>query len=225
VAANLGAGAQGSGSRVLTRQEGFMKVRCFHYWLLFIFSLSLVWSASTRQLCGGQDYPRHVTVFGPPSGDTDTPQKVDPATEADIRQLMDLAGTKATVTRMMNNMEQSMRPLLLRAFPPGKYREKLVLLFFDKFHTKVNAEAVVDITIPIYALYLTDDEVKQLIHFYHTPLGKKWISVQPRMQEELQPRARAWGSQMGREALMEVLQEHPELAEQLKDASVAARQH
>jgi uncharacterized protein len=202
-----------------------MKVRCFRYSLLFIFSLSLLWSASTRQLCAGQDYPRHVTVFGPPSGDPGTPQKVDPATEADIRELMDLAGTKATVTRMMNNMEESMRPLLLRAFPPGEYREKLVQLFFDKFHTKVNAEAVVDITIPIYAQYLTDDEVKQLIQFYHTPLGQKWISVQPKMQEELQPKARAWGEQMGREALMEVLQEHPELAEQLKDAAVAARQH
>ena len=202
-----------------------MKVCSFRYWLLLVSSLSLVWSVSTRQLCAGQDYPRHVTVFGPSSGDTSTAQKVDPATEADIRQLMDLAGTKATVTRMMDNMEQSMRPLLLRAFPPGEYRERLVQLFFDKFHTKVNAEAVVDITIPIYAQNLTDDEVKQLIQFYHTPLGQKWISVQPKMQEELQPRARAWGEQMGREALMEVLQEHPELAEQLKDAAVAARQH
>jgi hypothetical protein len=209
----------------LTRQEGFMKIRAIGYRLLLVFSLCLLWSVSARPLCAGQNYPRHVTVFGPPSGDSGAPQKVDPSTEADIRQLMDLAGTKATVTRMMDNMEQSMRPLLLRAFPPGEYRERLVQLFFDKFHTKVNADAVMDLTIPVYAQYFTDDEVKQLIQFYHTPLGQKWISVQPKVQEELQPRARAWGEQMGREALMEVLHEHPELAEQLKAAAVAARQH
>jgi uncharacterized protein len=202
-----------------------MKVRSIGYWLLLVFSLCLLWSASARPLCAGQNYPRHVTVFGPPSGDSGAPQKVDPATEADIRQLMDLAGTKAAVTRTMNNMEQSMRPLLLRAFPPGVYRERLVQLFFEKFHAKTNAEAVMDLTIPVYAQYLTDDEVKQIIQFYQTPLGQKWISVQPKVQEDLQPKARAWGEQMGREALIEVLQEHPDLAEQLKDAAVAARQH
>ncbi|HXH51227.1 MAG TPA: DUF2059 domain-containing protein [Terriglobia bacterium] len=202
-----------------------MKVRSIGYWLLLVGSLCLVWSANARPLCAGQDYPRHVTVLNPPSEDSGTPQKVDPATEADIRQLMDLAGTKATVTRTMNNMEESMRPLLLRAFPPGEYRERLVQLFFEKFHNKVNADAVMDLTVPVYAQYLTDDEVKQLIQFYHTPLGEKWISVQPKLQEDLQPRARAWGEQMGREALIEVLQEHPDLAEQLKDAAVAARQH
>jgi len=200
-----------------------MKIRVTCYWLLLFGGLCLLCSVSTRQIFAGQNYPSHVTVFGEPSGDTAAPQKIDTTTEADIRQLMDLLGTKAVVTRLMSNMEDNMRPLLLRSFPPGEYRERLVELFFEKFHTKVSADAALDLTIPIYAHYLTDDEVKQLIQFYHTPLGQKWISVQPHVEAGVQPKARAWGEQMGREAMREVLQEHPELAQQLKVAAAHQR--
>lgn len=201
-----------------------MNVRVISYWLLLFGSVCLLLSVSARQICAAQqNYPSHVTVFGQSSGETPAPQKVDPATEADIRQLMDLVGTKAIVTRMMTNMEDSMKPLLLNAFPPGQYRERLVQLFMEKFHTKVNADSLMDVSIPIYAQYLSDDEVKQLIQFFQTPLGQKWISVLPQVQAGVQPKARAWGERMGRESMMEVLQEHPDLAQQLK-AATAQRQ-
>jgi hypothetical protein len=178
-----------------------MNIRTLADWLLIFSSGCLVCSVSARPLCAGQSYPHHVTVFGQSSGDSGASQKVDPATEADIRQLMDLLGMKATVARTMKNTADA-----------GPYRERLVQLFFEKFRTNMDPDYILNLTIPAYAQYLSDDEVKQLIQFYKTPLGQKWVSVQPKVAAGLAPTARSWGSKIARQSMTEVLQEHPDLA-------------
>ena len=62
--------------------------------------------------------------------------KIDPVKEADIRRLLDLTGTAALATQVMDRMEKSIKPLMTSSFPPGEYRETLVDLFFVKFHSK-----------------------------------------------------------------------------------------
>lgn len=202
-----------------------MKIRGFTHSLLFLGTISLLCGGGCRQLWAGQTYQRHVTVFGNSSAASTSPQKVDPATEADIRELMDLAGTKATVTRVMNNMVDNMRPLFLRALPPGPYRKRLVQLFFEKIHTKMEPQHILDLAVPIYAKYFSDAEIKQVIQFYKTPLGQKWVRLLPKMQAQIMPEAQRWGQQTGRETMIEVLQEHPDLAQQLKAAEEAAHRH
>lgn len=203
-----------------------MEIRTAGKWLLLFCGFCLVLCGSSRQLCAGQDYPSQVKVFGnsTPAPAPAPPQKIDPAEEADIQQLMELAGTKATITRMMDEMEQSMRPLLLRAFPPGAYREQLVQLFLDKLHSKIDAQHLLDLAAPIYAQHFTDAEIKQMIDLFKTPVVQKWISLQPEVHAQLGPAAHEWGRQMGVEAMREVLQEHPELAQQLNAAAHAAHQ-
>jgi hypothetical protein len=119
-------------------------------------------------------------------------------------------------------MEDSMRPLMLRALPPGEYRERLVQLFFEKVHTKMGAEHILDMAVPIYAQYFSDDEIKQLIELYKTPIAQKLVTLMPEMEARLVPAAQSWGREMGRQAMIEVLQEHPDLAEELKAAAQAA---
>lgn len=202
-----------------------MKIRAIGHWALFLGSLCLVWSGSSQPLCAGQNYPRQVKVFGHSPAASAASQGINAAKEADIRQLMELAGTKATVTRMMSTMEDSMRPLLLHSLPPGEYRERLVRLFFEKLRTKISPQHVLDLAVPIYAEYFSDAEIKGLIQFYKTPLGRKWVSVQPRLQGQLLPATREWSKKMGREAMREVLEEHPDLAEKLKAAEAGEHQH
>lgn len=202
-----------------------MKIRSICNCLLLFGGLCLVWSGNPRQVLAGQNYPSHVKVLGQSSAAPPTAQPVDPAKEAEIRQLMYVVGVKDTVTRMMGAMEQNMRPMFVRSLPPGAYRERLVRLFFEKFHSKVNAEQIVDMVIPVYAQNLSDEDIKGLIQFYKTPLGRKWVSLQPKIQAGIAPAARAWGEQVGRQSMKEVLQEHPDLAEQLKAAAEAEHQH
>jgi len=204
-----------------------MKVRTIGDGLLLCGIFCLVWGGSSHELRAGQTYQHQITVFGNSSAASTAPQPVDPVEEADIRQLMDLVGTKATVMRVMNSMTNDMRPLMLHAFPPGEYRERLIQLFFEKFQAKMNPQDLLDLAVPIYAQNFSDDEVKGLIQFYQTPLGQKWISLLPKVQAELLPKARSWGENLGRQTMIEVLQEHPELAQQLKAAGqeLAAHAH
>ena len=149
-------------------------------------------------------------------------EKVDPAKEADIRRLLDLVGTKDLVVQSMDAMSKSIKPLLTNSLPPGDYREKLVNLFFEKFTTKTNVQHLLDMAVPIYDKNFSQEEIRSLIAFYQTPLGKKTISTLPRLSAELQDEGRKWGESLGRESMQEVLAEHPDLEQALIVAQKSA---
>ena len=148
--------------------------------------------------------------------------QIDPAKEADIRRLLDLTGAGALATQSMDGMEGNIRPLMTNSFPPGEYREKLIELFFAKFHAKRDPGQLLDIAVPIYDKYYSDEEIKQLIHLYQTPIGKKLLSATPKVMGELQQAGEKWGEAIGRQSMLEVLAEHPELEKALQDAQKTA---
>jgi len=142
--------------------------------------------------------------------------------EAEIRQLLDLVGTRALVTQSIDSMSTSMKPLLVSSLPPGDYREKLVELFFAKFSTKLDAQRLLDLAVPIYDKNFSHEEIRGLIQFYQTPLGHKTITVLPGLTSQLQEQGRKFGEQVGRQSMLEVLAEHPDMAQALTDAGKAS---
>ena len=146
--------------------------------------------------------------------------KIDPAKEADIRRLLDLAGTKTAMAQVMEGMEKNMRPMITSSLPPGDYREKLLDLFFERFqqHSKAQMQQLLDSAVPLYDKYFSDDDIKGLIRFYETPLGQRAISVLPKVSIEMQAEGMKLGEKMGRQSMTEVFLEHPELKQALADA-------
>ena len=80
-----------------------------------------------------------------------------------------------------------------------------------------------DLVIPAYDRYYSDDEVKGLIQFYETPLGQKALSVHPKLVGELQEAGRKWGEGIGRQSMLEVLSEHPDIAKAQEEAKKRAQ--
>ena len=148
--------------------------------------------------------------------------KIDAGKEADIRHLLELAGTKALMGQMMSGMQQNIKPLMIEALPAGEYREKLIDLFFEKFLAKANEAHLLDFAVPLYDKYFSAQEVKDLIRFYESPIGQKTITVLPELMAQLQEEGRKWGEDVGRQSMLEVLAEHPDLAKALQDASKTA---
>src|SRR5215471_1608304 len=144
--------------------------------------------------------------------------KIDPGKEVDIRRLLELVGTKALITQSLGSMSISMRPVLTSSLPAGDYRDKLVDLFFAKFNAKVDVQHFLDMAVPIYDKSFSHDEIRGLLQFYQTPLGQKTITVLPSLSAALQQEGRKWGEQMGRQCMLEVLAEHPDLAEAITEA-------
>ncbi len=149
--------------------------------------------------------------------------KISVEKEADIRRLLEVPNVSAIAKNTMDGMQTSMRPILLQALPAGEYRDKLINLFFERFRAKANPQQIIDLAIGAYDQHFTDDEIKGLIKFYETPLGKKTIAETPLIMTELQQRGREWGQNIGREAMQEVLAEHPDLDEAMKSAAASTK--
>jgi uncharacterized protein len=145
-------------------------------------------------------------------------KKISPAKEADIRKLLELTGATTTMEITMQNMEKSIKPMLANSLPPGDYREKLVTLFFEKFHSKMDLQKLLDLAVPLYDKYYTDEDIKGLIQFYQTPLGKKTVKALPSLMGELTEAGQKMGQDVARQSMMEVIAEHPELEKAMEDA-------
>ncbi len=175
----------------------------------------------TAQVSRAQDAPKPPSATGAAS-----PNKIDPAKEADIRHLLELMGSVSTAQQVMDRMTQSIRPLMASSLPPGDYRDKLIDLFFAKFESKFDAKQIINLAVVRYDQHFSDEEIRGLITFYETPLGKKASKELPALTAELQTDGQQMGQDIGRQSMMEVLQEHPELEKAMEDAAQsAAPQH
>jgi hypothetical protein len=161
---------------------------------------------------------------GPPPQSAPSPavsneqKKIDPAKEADIRKLLEVTNASALMEQSIENMEKNIKPMMAKALPEGDYREKLVDLFFERFHSKLDVQKLLDLAVPLYDKYLSDAEIKGLIQFYQTPLGQKALKVLPQLTAELADAGRKMGETIGRESMMEILAEHPEIEKAIEDA-------
>lgn len=61
----------------------------------------------------------------------------------------------------------------------------------------INAGEIIELVIPVYAKYLTHEEIKELIVFYESPVGRKLAVVQPRIFQESFILGQEWGQAIG----------------------------
>jgi hypothetical protein len=192
---------------------------------LLVSSLAQAQTPSSKPPETSQPAPKQgapETASEAPSGSP----AVDPAKAADIRRLLDVVGSKSLMTELMSNLMTNMRPMLTSSLPPGDYRERLIDLFLEKFSARASDEfpKLLEAAIPIYDRYLSDEDIKALIQFYQTPLGQKTISTLPKIFSEMQTQGQKLGEQIGRETMLQVLSEHPELVKAMEESQAAPKQ-
>ena len=148
--------------------------------------------------------------------------KINPEKEAHIRRLLELSGAKDLASQIMGEMSKSIKPMMTTSLPPGEYREQLVNLFLERFKKKADTQQLVEMGVPVYDKYFSDEEIVGLIKFYETPLGQKALSTLPKLMSEMQQIGGSWGQKLGRDCMTEVLEEHPDLREALDAAAKKA---
>lgn len=151
----------------------------------------------------------------PPGG------KINPQKAADIQRLMEVADMKSVLSKTMTAMETNIKAAMIALLPAGDYREQLAELFVEKFNSKLNLQQFLDMATISYDKYLSDEDINGLIQFYQTPLGRKTLTVLPRLSAEMQAQGMQIGEQLGKESMQEVLEEHPELMNALQEADRA----
>ncbi|MFH1132152.1 MAG: DUF2059 domain-containing protein, partial [Pseudomonadota bacterium] len=63
---------------------------------------------------------------------------------------------------------------------------------------------LIAMVIPIYDQHLSHADIKGLIQFYQSPLGKKFVSVQPQILNGTMKAGQKWGMQLGQKIIKEV---------------------
>jgi len=131
-----------------------------------------------------------VMTVSPATTQEPATTKVDPATAAAARRLLNVTqAAKLAVNSMetLINAQRSANPQI-----PGG--------FWDAFiaHARRDTALLIDLLVPIYARHLTREEIEQLIRFYESPIGRRLTAVQPHISQESMVAGQTWGEAMGR---------------------------
>ncbi len=76
--------------------------------------------------------------------------------------------------------------------------------YWEKMKEKIRVGDFVELIIPIYDKYYTHEEIKELIRFYDTDVGKKTIQIMPQMTQESMQAGQEWGRKIAEEIYSEL---------------------
>src|SRR5215469_3273470 len=111
------------------------------------------------------------------------------ATDEDIRELFAVMGLNKLGEQVWEQMSERLTNLNPQ-IPESLWQE------VDKeFKVEFSSGKFGEILIPIYRKYFSSDEIKELIAFYKSPLGKKFVGVAPQLIGD----AMSAGAEHGRE--------------------------
>jgi uncharacterized protein len=139
---------------------------------------------------------------------------LNPAKEADIRELLRVTGMSDIVEKQMGQMADQVKPLIERSLPPGPRRHEIVEEFSKRFLARASSQGLIQQVIPVYDKYLTDEDIKTVIRFYQSPVGRRLLKIMPEMMKEASAAGQQYGEQIAREVLEEMAQQYPELRDQ-----------
>lgn len=143
------------------------------------------------------------------SGAPAAPPAISPGERADIQALLAANGGVEAMQTAVQQVMTSLTPMLGRMLPPGAYQHRLLQLYTQEFVAElrpVQARILTD----VIARHYSDAEIRQLTAFYRSPLGRKVVALRPVIMADAEARGMAAGRRLGREAMITVLQEHPE---------------
>ena len=134
-----------------------------------------------------------LCVLGGAAGaEASPPQKPgETQKQKDIRKLLDITGSGKLGTQVMTQMIGNMK----KAMP------QVPETFWANFMKEVHTDELIDLIVPVYDRNLTQSDVTELIRFYESPTGKKFVSVLPKITQE----SMGVGEQWGRELAMRVM--------------------
>jgi hypothetical protein len=162
--------------------------------VLAILFVSMSGSAAAQTLAQASDLARK----GPP---------IDPALRADIVRLMDMTGASAASTQMarqfsdafFNGFKQTQQSV------PPRVIEIVRQVLNTEFEQAFNGSELKDQQIALYARYFSHDDVKGLLAFYESEIGKKAIAALPNLSRDGADIGERW-AKMNMPRVMKVLE-------------------
>lgn len=119
--------------------------------------------------------------------------------QALIKELIEMTGGKNIGIMFAEQMSQGMTAMLRQSnkdIPPeviDAINDEIIKLFQEE----MDNGSYFAILYPIYSEHLSEDDIRELIAFYKTPIGQKTIKVLPLITQESMVAGQQWGMSLG----------------------------
>ena len=121
-------------------------------------------------------------------------QEAAPSKEQRARQLLVLMRTGDMGLQIIDNMIDAMKAAMPQA---GEE-------FWPAFRKKAKDTDFVDMLVPVYAKNLESADIDELIRFYSSPAGQRFLDRQPVIMQESMAIGQKWGEQLATQAIQEL---------------------
>jgi uncharacterized protein len=120
---------------------------------------------------------------------------IAPEFRADIERLMEITGVSRMATQMATTVADAFLSSLQESNPsvPPRVIQVVRDVLTTEFSNAFNGQEMKGQQVSLYAKYFTHEEVKGLIAFNESELGKKAISVMPNLTREGAAIGERWG--------------------------------
>lgn len=136
----------------------------------------------------------------------------NPATAAQIRELLELTGATRNAKLMVGRMIGQMKSQAPAFFPADFWTD------LEQSFQHLDAESVL---IPYYQKYYSQPDVEKAIAFYKTPAGRRLVAVQPVIMQKAQKIVTQRAEQLGQQVLLRHKAELEALARQYQQGGAA----
>jgi hypothetical protein len=133
-----------------------------------------------------------------------TAEERDAAKQRDIRKLLKITGAGQMGMDAIDQM------LVLQRQANPEIPEQ----FWIEFRKEISANGLTDLIIPSYEKYFTHEDIKDLIDFYESPVGRKMLENQPQLVAESKLAGQQWGSDVAQRVMARLEKSQREAASQ-----------
>src|SRR5262245_45158149 len=126
----------------------------------------------------------------------------DTEKQAQIKELMRATGASKIGVQFAAAISQGLAKSLKSARPDipermfGVLQQEMLALFEERIEAP---GGLMDRVVPIYEKHFTSDELKQMLAFYRTPVGRKAVETLPAIMSESVQVGQAWGQSLAPE--------------------------
>ena len=128
------------------------------------------------------------------SGAPDAVAKPSAAKMKDIRKLTRLMGAD----KMANQLVEQLMAALKQNYP------KVSKARWKKIRKKASVNSFLNEVAKVYDRHLTHAEVRELMAFFMSPVGRKFVSIQPKLFQESMEIGNRWGQRVTQEITKEL---------------------
>lgn len=127
----------------------------------------------------------------PQASDT-KPLPPDAASAEQLRKLFEVIGVEKQMQSLMSTMAANIQQVLPSAEELSEKQKaemtKLQTELFSKMMSPEFINTYLDMMVPVYQLHFTKSDADQIIAFYSSPAGQKFVNEQPLIIQEVFPK-------------------------------------